>query len=166
MITKENKKRVGLGFPWTIVSAWIIVIFWMVVIFKFSAQVAKDSNQLSKGVTVVVVQVIEKVTPNRQLNPQTMNHIIRKNAHFSIYLILGVLILHALKRTRIETWRSAKIAFFCCLMYAIVDEMHQILIPGRSGQIKDVLIDMAGASVGIAFSVFIEKMMKRLLRKQ
>ncbi|MEL1133819.1 VanZ family protein [Desulfitobacterium sp. THU1] len=29
--------------------------------------------------------------------------------------------------------------------------MHQLFVPGRSGQIKDVLLDSGGAIVGVVF---------------
>lgn len=35
-------------------------------------------------------------------------------------------------------------AFIEGVMYAANDEIHQLFIPGRSGQITDVLIDSAG----------------------
>ncbi len=31
-----------------------------------------------------------------------------------------------------------------CLMYAISDELHQALVPGRSPDIFDIMADMAG----------------------
>ena len=36
------------------------------------------------------------------------------------------------------------------LVYAVSDELHQLFSPGRSCQIKDMLIDFCGASAGIA----------------
>ena len=35
----------------------------------------------------------------------------------------------------------------CCL-YAASDELHQLFIPGRSGEVRDVLIDTSGGAVG------------------
>jgi VanZ family protein len=33
-------------------------------------------------------------------------------------------------------------------LYAASDEFHQLFVPGRSGEVKDVLIDSAGAVTG------------------
>jgi len=41
------------------------------------------------------------------------------------------------------------LAGLICVGYAISDEIHQIFVPGRGPQIKDVLIDSGGAAVGI-----------------
>ena len=34
-------------------------------------------------------------------------------------------------------------------MYAISDEVHQLFVPGRSGQATDVLIDFSGSLAAI-----------------
>ena len=34
------------------------------------------------------------------------------------------------------------------ILYASTDELHQLFVPGRSGQVKDVLIDGCGAVIG------------------
>jgi VanZ family protein len=41
------------------VISWILVILWMALIFSLSAQPAADSNQLSKGVTEIVIESVE-----------------------------------------------------------------------------------------------------------
>lgn len=35
--------------------------------------------------------------------------------------------------------------------YAISDEVHQLFVPGRGRQVKDVIIDSAGAGVRVGF---------------
>lgn len=35
-------------------------------------------------------------------------------------------------------------------LYAASDEIHQLLVPGRSGQLSDVILDSAGALAGVA----------------
>ena len=34
--------------------------------------------------------------------------------------------------------------------YAATDEFHQLFVPGRSGQLSDVILDSAGALAGVA----------------
>lgn len=36
-----------------------------------------------------------------------------------------------------------------CLAYAISDEINQLFVPGRGGEVKDDIIDSDGALVGI-----------------
>lgn len=42
-------------------------------------------------------------------------------------------------------------------VYAITDEIHQLFIPGRSGEIRDVCIDSLGVLTGIIFMLMIIK---------
>lgn len=45
-------------------------------------------------------------------------------------------------------------------LYGITDEIHQLFVPGRSGQVKDVIIDGAGSIVGILVYVFLNKVLE------
>ena len=42
-------------------------------------------------------------------------------------------------------------AFVFCFLYACSDEVHQLFVPGRSGNIIDVGIDSIGSYFGILF---------------
>ena len=47
-----------------------------------------------------------------------------------------------------------------CILYATSDELHQVFIPGRGAQVKDVIIDSAGACVGILVYMIISRKKK------
>lgn len=122
---------------------------WMALIYYFSSQVADASDELSSGLLDVLLRIINYILPSNQLNPMNFHRFIRKSAHFSVYLILGILVLNALRRSRITGIKSAIIGIIICVLYAISDEMHQLMVPGRSGEIMDVLIDSIGVNIGI-----------------
>jgi len=45
------------------ILSWVAVLLWMAVIFNLSSQVAAQSNQLSTGVTEVIVKtVLEEIS--------------------------------------------------------------------------------------------------------
>jgi VanZ family protein len=140
--------------------SWTAVILWMALIFYLSHQPATESSKLSTGITEVIVEKVEKAAPNAQFDIRSFNHIVRKNAHFFVYLALGVLVIDALRRSRVYRHRAMGLALLICVLYAISDEVHQLFVPGRGAQIKDVLIDGAGASVGIGVYLVIGKIMK------
>ncbi len=136
---------------------WLPAIVWMMLIFMFSAQPASQSNELSSGLTKVLVNMLGKILP---LNAETstindfavqMNHIVRKAAHFSIYLILGMLVSGAMIKNGNKR-RAVLISLLICSVYAASDELHQLFVPGRGCQLKDVLIDSAGAFTGISIN--------------
>ena len=120
----------------------------MLLIFNLSSQAASESDQLSTGITEIIVKVIEKIIPKADFNIEDFNHIVRKNAHFIAYLVLGVLVINALKMSGIRELELLD-WLWICMLYAASDEIHQLFVPGRSGEIRDVMIDSSGAAVGI-----------------
>ena len=47
-------------------------------------------------------------------------------------------------------------------LYACTDEIHQIFVPGRSAQFRDVLIDTLGASFGTLIAYLILKLITKI----
>lgn len=144
--------------------SWAAVILWMGLIFHLSHQAAAASRELSTGVTEIVLAFIEKVVPNEDLDVSSIHHIIRKNAHFFIYFFLGMLVLHALNMSKGTGCKTIGLALLICVLYAISDEVHQLFVPGRGAQVKDVLIDSAGASVGIVGYLLLSRLIN-IVRK-
>ncbi len=139
----------------SIVLSWAAVLLWLVLIFILSSQPATQSNSLSKKVTEIIVDKVGKLIPldvesSTKVNwTLSLNHIIRKFAHFSMYFVLGVLMMNAFRETGIMGFKAIKFTLVFCTLYAISDELHQLFVPGRGGQLKDVLIDGAGSAFGV-----------------
>ncbi len=135
--------------------SWIPVLIWMIIIFLLSSQPAGESNQLSKGFTSIIIEIlgrflhldIEVSTINNYV--VQFNHYVRKFAHFSAYLVLGLLASNAFIKSSKEKKKAFIYTFIFCVLYAISDELHQQFVPGRGPMLKDVMIDSAGAAVGI-----------------
>lgn len=139
----------------------IATILWIVLIFYFSHQPVTVSNGLSLGITEHIIETVEKVAPLNNLSIDKINHIVRKNAHFFLYFILGILVLNTLKKSGMNGYRNIGIAIFFCITYAVSDEVHQLFVTGRGAQIKDVLIDSGGAAIGIILSSIYSSKAKR-----
>jgi len=133
----------------------------MLLIFYLSSQVVQRSNKLSTGITQIVIKVVKIVSPDSILGLDGSNHLVRKNAHFFAYLILGTLVMNALKRSRVTGFRVVIFTLVICVLYATSDEVHQLFVPGRGGQVKDVLIDSSGALLGITLFTATNKFMKK-----
>ena len=131
------------------VFSWTLVILWMALIFYMSHQPATKSSELSSGITVIISDIIQKVVTDIKLNQDSLSHIIRKSAHFLEYMVLGVLVVNSLLDTDKTKSRLIFLAILMCILYAISDEIHQIFVPGRSGQVSDVLIDSLGGLAGV-----------------
>lgn len=84
-------------------------------------------------------------------NPnETIDFIIKKTAHLSEYAILAVLVWRAFSRTLRERQHCHPwVIVGLCAAYAVSDEFHQQFVAGRGPSPRDVLIDVAGASLGL-----------------
>lgn len=150
MFTKDKK-----------VIAWFPAVIWMGVIFYLSHQPAQTSSELSSGITDLVVHFLAIFFP-LEFDVESIHFYIRKSAHFTAYLLLGMFVLFALRQMR---WKRLVIAVCICVLYAMSDEFHQLFVPGRSGEIRDVFIDSIGACVGIG-GYYIGSKIVTFLRKK
>ena len=136
------------------ILSWTAVLLWLILIFSLSAQPATQSDGLSKKVTEVVIRKVGKLVPLDVEGDTTVdlvskfNHIVRKFAHFFVYLVLGILTMNALSQSGKRGAKAFAICIIFCVLYAASDELHQLFVPGRGAQVKDVLIDSAGAGTG------------------
>jgi VanZ family protein len=138
-----------------IIISWISVLLWMVLIFCLSAQAAEQSKMLSGGLTSYVIEIARTVAPWINFDAEQLQHLIRKTAHFSAYLVLSILIINAQKKSGLRGVKVIYLALSICVLYAVSDEAHQLYVSGRSAQITDVLIDSAGATLGsVLYRIF------------
>ncbi len=105
----------------------------------------------------MIVNTLDKLASQFQFNIEDLHHIVRKMRIFA-YLTLGILVLNGLRRSGVNAKQGAGIALLICILYAITDEVHQLYIPGRSGEVRDVLIDSAGASIGIIIYFIVSRL--------
>lgn len=125
---------------------WCLVIMWMFIIFYLSHQPASTSSELSGGITKWVIPSVQTALPF-PIEAEAFHSFIRKFAHFSAYFVLGILLMAALRLN--QMFHRICTALFIAILYAASDEFHQTFIPGRSGEVRDVLIDTAGSMTGI-----------------
>jgi VanZ family protein len=140
--------------------SWAAVLLWMALIFTLSHQPATESSQLSSGITEMVVTALENFIPDAAEQAELLQHIVRKNAHFMIYLVLGLLALNAVRAGGGRGIRYPIAALALCVVYAMSDEFHQLFIEGRSGEVRDVFIDSSGAAVGIVAFLLCSRLWK------
>ncbi|WP_419177022.1 VanZ family protein [Desulfosediminicola sp.] len=74
---------------------------------------------------------------------------IDKVVHASLFLVCGALFVrgwHVLQ----QHWY---LIFLLLLLYAVLTEVIQIFVPGRSASIGDLIADVVGIGVGVGFAV-------------
>jgi VanZ family protein len=112
---------------------WLPVFLWMGLIFYLSHQDGNTSTMQS-GVVLDFFKSLGMNIPVDAL-PKYAGFI-RKAAHFTEYAILYFL----LSRIPLKPFTC----FSVLLLFSLSDEWHQSFIPGRSGQLSDVAIDLMG----------------------
>jgi len=85
---------------------------------------------------------------------QTLHILARKCAHMTEYALLAWLCWRAVRQPLKNlpqpwNWGEAGLALGMVAIYAASDELHQCGVPGRTGQMSDVAVDIAGALVGL-----------------
>lgn len=102
--------------------AYFPVFLWAAIIFLLSSQSVLASLDLSVA-----------------------DFIFKKSAHIFVYAVLFFLLFRANYLTNQSSSKiNWTIVFSICLIYAISDEVHQSLVPGRHAAIRDIAYDSLG----------------------
>ena len=150
----------------------ILIIINCATIFYFSNQVAKNSSQQSSTVVEIVSNIVPSIKKMSEpektnLKANVLTPIVRKTAHFTIYSMLGIWVINFINTfERLKISKRVIISLLFCALYAITDEIHQTFISGRSGEIRDVLIDSLGALTGILLILLMSKTICKIITKQ
>ena len=70
-------------------------------------------------------------------------------AHFTEYAILASLLWLAFRSSPRLARHATAFAFVLTALYALSDEVHQSFVPGRMPDVRDWLVDLAGAALAI-----------------
>lgn len=148
----------------------ILVLIWMSVIFSFSNQRGEGSGNTSRKISKVIVRIID--IQNRYSDFEKDNlievvePILRKIAHLTTYAIGGIAIANCVWQFCSKEKRAIGISTCIGVLYAISDEVHQLMIDGRNGNIKDVIIDSIGILIGIMIFLLIKGVCKGNVNKK
>ena len=153
---------------WFVIFA-IFTVMWAVMIFKMSAHPADESDKMSlyvgrKVATIFIPSYNEMTYDAQTLIAEKLDYPVRKAAHMTEYAVFAVLIsLDIYNLSGIISKRRALMALIISALYASTDEIHQLFVPGRAGLFTDVLIDTAGALIGVTVTYFAIRGLKRVI---
>lgn len=135
----------------------IITIGVMAFIFVHSAMPGDVSGNESRH----FAEILASITG---LSLRTAQFIVRKAAHFTEFMVLGICLAvncndHKAQNDLSKTeknlikqfiFRHPQIAAWIAgTLYACTDELHQLFVEGRSCELRDVCIDAAGVAIGV-----------------
>jgi VanZ family protein len=114
---------------------WLPVVLWGVVIFMMSTSTFSALNT-----SKIIEPVLAWFFPLASKETLTVVHaLVRKSAHFTEYGVLFWLLLRGPMVGR------PYLALSVCVIYALLDEGHQIFVDGRTPSFYDVALDSTGA---------------------
>ena len=83
------------------------------------------------------------------LDLHALTILVRKSAHFLEYAVLGGLAAAAFWRSGQLRLPQAGNLLGPCLFWAVADEFLQTFVEGRTGLVRDVVLDFAGVLAGV-----------------
>lgn len=139
---------------------WLVLsLCWIVFIFLHSLKPAEISSKESLGVLAFL----------QNFFPDLSHHLVRKLGHFVEFTVLGFFLFQTFSRgfkiLKNEKLQKPVFSFFAALVWGLAvaacDEWIQTGVPGRSGKIADVLLDMSGVMTGILLSFGIMLLLRK-----
>ena len=139
------------------------------IIFGFSSQNGEQSGRISQRITEAILEKSNKYNNLEEAEKEIILHkvefIIRKMAHFSIYTVVGLLLMALLSTYKIKNKWGFVVTIIIGILYAMSDEFHQSFSPGRTPKITDVCIDTLGVTLGAVLVIFIKIIYKKMKTK-
>lgn len=115
---------------------FVLMIVTMSVIFYFSGQNGEKTNEVGNAVAQTM-----NITPANEWVDGSHTELLlglnlRKWAHIALFGALGLCTYGWIM--------SVPKAVLICLVYSVLDEVHQYFVPGREAKAMDVVIDAIG----------------------
>lgn len=133
--------------PWTTrLRYWAVVIAWMALISYLSTDAFSATN--TNRYLDPLLRWLFPAISNAEL--RDAHTVIRKSAHFTEFLVLGLLTVWAQRAGRPIRWRGrwAVNALLLVIAYGSLDEFHQSFVASRTASFADAGIDALGGAAG------------------
>ncbi|HYF92866.1 MAG TPA: VanZ family protein [Symbiobacteriaceae bacterium] len=134
---------------WRLWLRWGMLVAWMALIFQLSATPDLRTVPLAQRFHLLPGVLGVELT-------NLLEFALRKAAHLAAFGVLAALAFRALSGSR-PGWPRRRLYLTSALftvLYAASDEWHQTFVPTRSGSLRDVAIDTAGAVAALLFIYF------------
>lgn len=144
-------------------TAWrVVLVLWIAFIWIHSM----IPGPISSDESLFFVRLVRPLFELFGIHDGDLMHtIVRKGAHFSEYLVLGVLTIAAFNPRIAVPLFPAVLTVLLWVAVPSVDEAIQLHVPGRAGALTDVLIDMSGFVVGAIISLAVRNYVEQRERK-
>lgn len=141
---------------------------WMLSLYGFSAETGTVSGGKSKEIAAFIEKIFAKISAgcfsyDKSAVIFEISHIIRKSAHVAGFMLLGMLVFFLIESISEKKKKLLPIVF--TVLYAMADEFHQSLVPGRGPSVNDVGIDSCGAILGVMLAFLLLSHLRKNIRE-
>ncbi|MGE8203763.1 VanZ family protein [Heyndrickxia sp. NPDC080065] len=113
----------------------LLAIVWLIFIFVITASPSATGEH--------TLNIIQKYLGFNEQVASTVNFFGRKLAHIVVFGMLSVILFFVFKERKLF-W-----SWFFTTLYAVTDELHQLLVEGRTPSIYDVVLDSFAAIIAL-----------------
>ena len=121
----------------------ILIILWLCLIFGHSMMPGDVSSMESGFFTDLLMKIFPVFD-----NVEDAGFFVRKCAHFTEFMVLGVLLFIRVREFVAPFVKNLLIAGAAGLTAAFIDESIQLFVEGRAGTVPDMWVDLAGVVTG------------------
>lgn len=139
-----------------------MTVLWILFIFSRSLQPAEQSSAESAGVWELFNRWYHALGFQGEISV----FLIRKLAHFTEFFLLGTSLYWTTWAYVPQVGGHITKPLLACVLVPLCDETIQLFSPGRSSEVRDVWIDVAGAVTGLLLFWGIVSLQKHRKRKK
>lgn len=142
----------------------LITISTIVISFLLSEQTAEESLKLSDHLLVRLNIVSVKEVILETVKYRGYSTIFREVAHVALYSIIALPLFLLIYSWIRKLYYTLPLTFVILMMYAVLDEYHQIRVVGRAFEKFDLLMDLIGCGITIivaTVSIWVSQKIKK-----
>lgn len=146
---KRAHSRVFRVVSWFFVAAMLCLIFYM-------SSKSGEAIDTGSGIISIVRNALIAATTSFFGHAIDVSPI----GHFAEFFLLGLALANALRLT-LPLGRASLYALICASVYGVTDELHQILVPGRTCDPMDWLVDIIAAALAVALFALVIRLKRK-----
>ncbi|MEE1124460.1 MAG: VanZ family protein [Acutalibacteraceae bacterium] len=154
---KTIKTTLVLRVLFTTLTLALTAFIWL-----HSLASADESSKESEG----VLNFLNNFFVGLGMEPVLTDFIVRKLAHFLEFTAYGALLSATYISYTNQLAKNIPNMLFVLLAVPVIDETLQYFSPGRSPQVRDVLIDFSGCITGLIFTALVFAIIKFVKAKK
>ena len=135
---------------------WLPLLIWLGVIFVGSTSVM-STEHTSRYIVPFLLWLKPGMSPAAIW---TILVVVRKCAHVTEYAVLALLLWRALRNVPVLSTKTLMVfgaVLLGCALFAASDEFHQTFVKSRTPSVRDVLLDVMGALLGLFIGVSVAR---------